>query len=499
MMNTPSDSVVDRILQVLRPLVVNGPPVYLIGGAVRDMLLKRPAHDLDFAMPDGVRRIARRTADALDGAFFILDDERNTARVIFMDAEAGRFVLDFAELRAASLTEDLYGRDFTINAIALDVNALHDLIDPLHGAQDLKDKCLRMCTPQAFDQDPVRVLRGVRLALQFQFQILPETWHAMQAATPQLVHISVERKRDEIFRMAGSRGFASALRMLDQLGVLEQLFPELIQLKEIQQGPPHIFGAWEHSLAAVQNLERLFNVLVDEHQEDDVASLHLGLAVTKLGRFRQKLTEHYAQEIVPGRPLSGLVKLAAMLHDCGKVVTGCVGEDGQLHFTGHDTEGGKLAAGQGGALALSNEETTRLKRIVEGHMRLHFLSKEPQPLAKRAIYRFFRDSGPAGIDICLLSLADVMAVYGPELPVERWLAELDVVETMFTAWWEQHEQVVRPPRLLTGKDLIAGLGMHPGRKMGVLLADIEEAQACGEITNRQQVLDFARDWLVTVK
>lgn len=501
-MNTESyGSMLNRILDILRPLLVNGPPVYLIGGAVRDLLLKRPAHDLDFAMPGDVRKIARATANALDGAFYMLDDERSTARVIFNDAEKGRFVLDFAALRADTLEGDLRARDFTINAIAMDVNNAQELIDPLHGAQDLKDKYLRMCTPQSFEDDPLRVLRAVRQALSYQFKILPDTWHAMQAAAPQLARVSMERKRDEIFRMAEGRGFASALRMLDQLGVLEQLFPECVQLKGLEQRPPHIFDAWDHTLDVVKSLEILFAVLVDEHQEDDVASLLMGMAASKLGHFRPQLAEFYDQELVPGRPLRGLVKLAGLLHDSGKVETRSVDENGKLHFTGHDTVGAKLAAQRGIALTLSKEEAARLKRIVEGHMRLHFLSKDPlfakglQPEGKKAVYHFFRDSGAAGIDICLLSLADVLAAYGPGLPVERWLEELEVVGAMFSAWFEQYDQIVSPPRLVTGKDLMRELEVRPGKRMGALLDAMEEAQACGEIADRDQVLDFARHWL----
>ena len=248
MINEPSDTMLDRIRGILRSLVVKGPPVYLIGGAVRDLLLKRPAHDLDFAMPGDVRRVSRATANALDGAFYMLDEERSTARVIFHDAEVGRFVLDFAALRAGTLEGDLRSRDFTVNAIALDMNQPDELIDPLHGAQDLKDRVLRMCSPRSFEDDPLRVLRGVRQALAYSFRILPDTWHAMQAAAPQLERVSMERKRDEIFRMAEGHGFASALRMLDQLDVLDQLFPECVQLKDLKPGPPHRLDAWEHTL-----------------------------------------------------------------------------------------------------------------------------------------------------------------------------------------------------------------------------------------------------------
>ena len=495
MINVSSGSMLDRIRDILRPLVVNGPPVYLIGGAVRDLLLKRPAHDLDFVMPGDVRRVARAVADALDGAFYMLDEERSTARVIFHDVEMGRFVLDFAALRAETLEGDLRARDFTINAIALDVNDPHQLIDPMHGAQDLKDKCLRMCTPGSFEDDPLRVLRGVRQALSTHFKILPDTWHAMQAAVPQLEQVSMERKRDEMFRMAEGKGFASALRMLDQLGVLDQLFPECAAIKGLEQGPPHVLDAWEHTLAVVQHLEHLFVVLVDAHHEDDVASLYLGMAATKLGRFRPQLAEFYMQELVTGRGMRGVVKLAGLLHDTGKVITGSVDENGKLHFTGHDAAGAALAAQRGSALTLSKDEAARMQCIVAGHMKLHFLAKDAPSIGKRAVYRFFREFGAAGIDICLVSLADVLAAYGPDLSSDRWLAELDVVEALFTGWFEQYDQVVTPPRLVTGKDLMRALGMAPGSQLGELLAAIEEAQACGEVANRVEALAFARRWL----
>ncbi len=490
-----SGSMLDRIRDILRPLVVNGPPVYLIGGAVRDLLLKRPAHDLDFVMPGDVRRVARAVADALDGAFYMLDDERSTARVIFHDVEMGRFVLDFAALRAETLEGDLRARDFTINAIALDVNDPQKLIDPLHGAQDLKDKCLRMCSPAAFEEDPLRVLRGVRLALQFGFRITPETWQAMQASSPALVQVSAERQRDEIFRIAEGRGFASALRLLNQLNLLQQLFPEVEPLKQIQQEPPNSTTAWDHTLSVVQNLENLFVVLVDEHSEADVANLVLGTAATKLGRFRHQLNEYFDQELVPGRQLRGLVKLAALLHDNGKVIARQVDDDGTLHFAGHDDEGAVLAAVRASALALSNAEVQRIKRIVAQHMRIHFFIRDRLPITRGLVYRYFQDCGGAGIEVCLLSLADRLAAADGNVPIEKWLAELNVVEALFTGWFEQYDQVVSPPRILSGNDLMRQIGMAAGSRMGALLADIEEAQACGEIADREQAIVFAREWL----
>jgi tRNA nucleotidyltransferase/poly(A) polymerase len=164
-----------------RGTVPAGRTVYLVGGAVRDALLGRASHDLDFSMEGDAIRTARRIADALDGAFYTLDSERDTGRVIVTNTDGSRTIMDFASFRGADLETDLKGRDFTLNAMALSLsdNSLHD---PLGGAMDLKEKRLRACSPTSFSDDPARILRGVRLAAQFGFHILPETRTAMKTA-----------------------------------------------------------------------------------------------------------------------------------------------------------------------------------------------------------------------------------------------------------------------------------------------------------------------------
>jgi poly(A) polymerase len=146
--------------------------VYLVGGAVRDLLAGRRTHDLDFAVSGDVRPLARQAADLLNGAFYMLDEERNTARVIFQEDDQ-RSRMDFAALRSNNLHSDLEGRDFTINAMALDLANPETLLDPLHGAQDLLHKILRICNPHSIEDDPVRILRAVRLSLDFGLRITP--------------------------------------------------------------------------------------------------------------------------------------------------------------------------------------------------------------------------------------------------------------------------------------------------------------------------------------
>ncbi|HKI54448.1 MAG TPA: DUF5678 domain-containing protein, partial [Anaerolineales bacterium] len=155
--------------------------IYLVGGAVRDMLLNRISSDLDFALPSNGISTARKVANALKADFMVLDDERDTGRVVFTADDGTRTFLDFATYRGSSLDEDLHGRDFTINAIAYD---LHDqtIIDPLNGASDIRAKLIRACSSTSISDDPIRILRAIRQAAKFECRIDIETRKAMRRA-----------------------------------------------------------------------------------------------------------------------------------------------------------------------------------------------------------------------------------------------------------------------------------------------------------------------------
>ena len=232
-----------KILAVLRELAADR-PVYLVGGAVRDQMLDRPAHDLDFVLPGETRGLARALANRLHGALYVLDEERDTTRVVLGAGGPAddRLLLDFASLRAADLEGDLRARDFTINAMAVDVANPERLIDPTGGLADLREGRVRASSPESLSNDPVRVLRAIRLALAFQFKIEPETLKLIRTAAPGLVGPSAERLRDELFRMLDGAQVSLAVRLLDQVGALEFVLPELAALKGVTQSVAACFG-----------------------------------------------------------------------------------------------------------------------------------------------------------------------------------------------------------------------------------------------------------------
>ena len=163
-------------------------PVYLVGGAVRDRVLGKPIHDLDFVMTSPTLPLAKRLADELGGGLYVMDAERDITRVVLMDGEE-RLVLDFSALRGPDLEADLRARDYTINAMAMDVRPPQAVIDPCGGLADLREKRLRACGPTSLSDDPARVLRGVRLALSLSARIEPQTQAWMRAAAPLLPRV----------------------------------------------------------------------------------------------------------------------------------------------------------------------------------------------------------------------------------------------------------------------------------------------------------------------
>lgn len=486
------------VLEQLKHLTTTDRPVYLVGGAVRDLLLKRPGHDLDLAVPGPTRALAKAAADRLGGALYVLDEARDTTRVVVNGGNGERLLLDFASLRGSDIEEDLRGRDFTINALAYDLADPNQLIDPTGGLADLRQKILRACSATSLQDDPARVLRVVRLALSLGYRIAPDTLKLVRAATPMLARVSPERQRDELFKMLDGPQVSRGIEILDQLGALSAVLPELEKLKGVSQSAPHISNVWEHTLNTVRYLEDVFASLVGAFRIE-AADVMTGLATMRLGRYRDHLERHYSTSANVDRSQRSLLFMAALYHDIAKPFTRSQEAGGKVRFLGHPEKGSEIAAERARALMLSNVEVQRVETIVEHHMRCHFLasslkSEEDVP-SRRAIYRFFKDTGPAGVDICLLSLADVRGTYGVTLPQETWLMELNVCRALLEAYWEQSEAVVSPPRFLTGDDLMETFGLKPGPAVGALLDAIREGQAAGELNSREEALDFARRWL----
>jgi poly(A) polymerase len=458
---------------------------------VRDALLHRPLKDIDLATSGDGMKLARRIANHFDGDFFALDSERDVGRAL-VNTPDGRLMFDVAHLRGDSLQLDLRDRDFTLNAMAVDIHVdLSLLIDPLNGESDIGARLLRRCTPDALANDPIRLLRAIRQSLQLGMHIETETLADIRRVSPQLVHVSPERLRDEWFKLLTLPKPAAMLRVADAIGVLKFVLPEVDAMHGVKQSPPHVRDVWEHTLAVVENLSNILSVL-DFHRSDNLtSSFSMGSMAVQLDAFRARFRTHMDTQWPNERSHRALLVFAAILHDVGKPATARQDEEGNWRFLEHEQIGAQMAEERATALRLSNAERERLVVIVRNHIRPLLL----ESLTPRTIYRFWKQTGEAGVDVCLLSLADYLGTRVEHLNQADWLKFVEKIRTLLEAYFERHDKLIEPPTLVDGNQLMRILNLKPSRVIGELLELIKESQAAGEVQTVEEALQLARSHL----
>ena len=462
-------------------------PCYVVGGLLRDQLIGRPATgwNVDLAVPREALAVSRALAERLHGAFVVLDEAAGSARII-VHADAQRIELDLSEFRGATLEDDLSRRDFTINAMAV---ALSDwlraprdpvpIVDPLGGRKAIARKTLIACFPGTFEEDPVRLLRSFRFAAQLSFAIEDATRALMAPALRGLSRVSGERLRDELMAIFETDRAHAAVCALNELGALDVIVPELSAGRGVEQGPLHHLDVLEHQLEAVAQADRILADFVEFSPA-----------------LRGPLADYCARQLVERRSRKSLIKLSGLLHDVGKPARRTVEADGEVWFLGHEETGAQLASGIVERLRLSNREAHMVCQLVRHHLRPGFLSREPS-LSRRAIYRFFKDLGDDGPGCLLTWWTDRMATRGPRSRLDQLGQQRGRLEELLNAYFFKEEEVVRPPRLVDGHQLMEAFHLDPGPRVGELLAAIEEAQAEGRIRTADQALALARELLDT--
>ena len=471
-------------------LVSKNIKAYIVGGFIRDLWLGRETADIDLALAGDSLETSAQLASALGGKYVLLDRINGIARVILAPEGpplAGRsWELDLSPLKG-SIEQDLAQRDFTIDAMAVELKELAEgcpsipLIDPFGGLSDLCEGVIRVVSRQAFETDAARLLRGVRLAYELGFSIESKTEALIRRHSYLVASVAGERVRDELLRLLAIPGGERLLSHLDGLGLLTVIIPELALEKGVEQPREHAWDVFTHSLKTVVAADFLFHRGDWEYATGDV------LAASP---WSDSLNEHFNQPVSSGSSRRTLLKLAALLHDIAKPQTKSVAANGRTRFLGHARQGADMAASILERLRFSGKEMKLVETMVEYHLRPTQMSQEGPP-SPRAIYRYFRDAGDAGVDILFLSLADHLATRGPNLRLESWREHTSLVDYVLSRRFEG-EGVVRPPKLINGHDIIDLFGLSPGPKVGELLELVREAQAAGEIRSREEALAFIK-------
>ena len=461
---------VQRALELLDRLLGSSPG-WVVGGALRDALLGEPVAELDVAVSAGAIALGRAMAQAAPGSgFVVLDEERGMCRVL-SDVH-----VDIADLRGPDLGTDLRRRDFTVDALAA---SLHDLArrgdaaieDATGGLADLAARTIRPCGPDAVADDPVRALRGVRLAIRPGWHLHASAEAAIKSAAPRLGEVAAERVRAELAAILADAKAAVGLRLLDRLEALPVLLPESLAMRSTTQPEPHRFDVWEHSLRAVE--------AADEMLAD------LGW----LEPYSAELAAHLAEPIGDGFTRREALKLAALLHDVAKPERKSL-QEGRIRFFGHDVVGAERAAAIARRWRLSRRATAIVERLVAQHLRPMHLGNAGG-ISRRARYRFFRDLGSEARDLVLLAIVDAAAVRG-DAPASVWRGPGGVILQELMRGVGEERQAASAAPLLRGEDVMEAFALAPGPEIGRLLTQAREAQALGLVVTPREALEYLR-------
>jgi poly(A) polymerase len=497
-----------RILGKFSDLLARqGPRAYIVGGFVRDCLLGRETRDIDIAIDGDAIALAQKVAKAVEGKFVLLDERNGVARVLMVERdrqtgspEGGRsseaeWHLDFSSF-SGNIESDLARRDFTINAMAVELKQFViavsrspersegpakqsqvELIDPFFGQKDLNGGIVRATSNEIFESDATRLLRAVRIAAELGFAIEPGTEGLIRGYSHYISKVPGERTREELLRLLRLPRAAYYLMYLDKLGLLLALIPEMAECKGVEQPRLHFWDVFDHSLQTVAAIEFLIRENALEYGSADMLSV---------APWSEAIDQHLSHEVSSGSNHKALLKLGGLLHDIAKPQTKSVDDEGRAHFYGHTNEGADMAAAILERLRFSNRETSLVKSLVYHHLRPAQMANEELP-TQRAIYRYFRDTGDAGIDILLLALADYLASRGPLVDMEEWREHCQLINYILTEHDKQQVQVL-PLKLIDGHDLMNAFGLAPGPLIGELLAMVHEAQASGDIATKEEAL-----------
>lgn len=464
-----------RLVSILRrwlePLGPGLPAVYLVGGAVRDHLLGRESKDIDLMCADP-QALAHALEAVHDAALVSFLNKPDTPCLRVVNRGDTADFLDLVPVHGSGVADDLGRRDFTINAMAIavgDGGALGELIDPLGGRRDLRDRLIRAAGPDAMTSDPLRVIRAARFSAELGFEIESATRQRMAGAADRVAAVAAERIVRELFLTLQQPDSASLVRVLDETGALPAVFPEIAPMRGCSQNEHHHLNVWDHSLEALEKLE--------------------GLLASLPNRF-EPVTDRLRANLERENRLP-VLKLAVLFHDAGKPESRSVApETGRVTFYGHDAAGSRIAEGIAARLKFSVRDQELFGGLIADHM--HTIGLSGPDVRPGTILRWFRRLGEDMVLLILLCMADIMATRGPASPeAQRARQLLWCRETIRLYYNDVRDRIERKP-FIGGRDLMA-VGIPPGPGMGAILNAVRAAQDEGTVRNRDEALALAAE------
>lgn len=444
-----ADPLIEQVAEAARQKQVS---LYLVGGAIRDLVLGRQVKDYDFALEKIKMPFLIQLKDILGASLFPMGRGKQERVYRLVKDE---LTIDFVGIAGNDIGQDLMRRDFTINAFAY-AFAEGSFYADGRAINDIKAGRIALVSPQALQADPLRILRAIRYrSTLVGFDLTEPLKEEITRRRALLPSVAPERIRAELDEIILSPLPAQGLRLMHELGLLSCVFPELSPLEGLPQGRHHLTDALSHTIEVVGEADRL---------------------AKKGTPFSFRLTEQ--ERLILG--------YAALFHDLGKPATQSIDEGGEVHFYGHPQESSRLAQGIMLRLKFASQAREGIILLVENHMRILTLATG-EPLDK-ALRRLIHTMGEEIRLLLLLGLAETGSQGNGEGGEQGRFMHL--CERI----WELYEKedLIAPEPLLRGRDLLA-MGHAPGPLMGEILNEVRQRQIAGELRTTAEALRFVQE------
>ena len=450
----------DNILQEIIKNFTN--EIYLVGGSVRDYFLGKNSFDRDIIVVDEDPCLfSKKVAEMFDATFISLDEINKIYRIVLKDKIN---YLDITSPIENSIEKDLKRRDISINSIAVNIRS-GEIIDYTNGINDIKNKVIRCISEKNIEDDPLRILRIYRFHSLFGFDITDETLSAVKKYSKLVKKPAIERINYEILKLFSGEFAHITLEKMNEVGILDDIFPFIIDVKKIPPNTHHHLDLFHHCLETVKQIQKIY-----ENSNEEVKE-HLDLV--DFGGFSR---------------LSHL-KMAGFMHDIGKFSTWTIEESGRHRFIKHDDVGSKMSIKLLKDMHFSNKQIEYISMMIKNHIYpSQVMSSEN--ITEKVMMRYVRKMDKNSIDGIILAQADRLSAQGPAITKEIVEKNINSLNNLLDFYLEIRKTLKPLPKLLDGNDVMQILNIKPSKYLGEVLSSLQEAQINGDVITKEQAIDF---------
>lgn len=452
----------DEVISLIKPYL-KGIKAYIVGGFVRDVIMGKTSPDRDLIICDiDVAEFSKKLADELNAHFIELDVQNNIYRIVLEDKIN---YIDITSPIENDFEKDIKRRDLTINALAYDIQT-DEIIDIIGGLDDIKNKKIKGIRDENFEDDPLRLLRIFRFYSKTGFEIDNSLIELSKKLCKRINEPAKERINVELMKMFEGKYCDLALLKLDECNLLEEIFPIYNEVKKIPPNAHHHLDLIYHLIESVRQVQMIY-----ENSDEEVKEY---LETKKYASVSEL----------------AFLKLATFLHDIGKPSCWTIDEETQRHrFIQHDLIGANLCVPILKDLKFSKKQIEYVKKLIKYHIYPSSLVSAENAQDK-AFMKFYRKMDGVVIDVILLAMADRLSARGEKITEEIVNKNITSLTKLLKDYLELRKDIKPLEKLLDGKEIMQILKINQGPKLGEIINLLKEEQISGNITNKDEAIEY---------